>query len=342
MKAVEEVEKYSSGEISDPIEAVRALIGVICKTHPKIEGESSRSATEGELEAFTEGDINDFSRQFLEQSKSLNSEKELEKPEGQSDAEFFLTVLEAENEKQRVRRREIFSEMNKNLSGLLGSKNAGFSRVAKEILDSNNAIQTYLSSKPIDLKTSHAHTRALTAMRDPAHETNERLADMSERLQAIVHFGEDALMVMSSIQSASALFLDKFSREAEENSRSARVAIRIGILAVILSVVLTAVQIGYTEFRRVPKDAEAMDAALASVRSEIDELQTELSSDLASLQAVSTEAAAAVAKSVDATGETNTELLQSLEFLLQQQAVRDEAIIEALGAIAEIVRSPSE
>ena len=92
--------KNSSGEIFDPVEVVRALIGVMCKTHTDDQEEddsNSMEPTADDLAAFTEEDINGFSRNFLKNDNSLNLENELEKAEEQSDAEFFLKVLEAEN-----------------------------------------------------------------------------------------------------------------------------------------------------------------------------------------------------------------------------------------------------
>jgi hypothetical protein len=143
---------------------------------------------------------------------------------------------------------------------------------------------------------------------------------------------------MNGLQVASAEFLEGFSTEAEKNSKAANKAIWVGIFAVLFSVA----QIGYTEFWRVPQDTAAMDAALASVRGEIDELQTALGADLASFQAAQVDTASAVADSVNSTGETNTALLQKIDLLLQQQRVRDEAIIEALEAISETARNPAE
>ncbi len=103
VKAMIEVEKYTSGEISDPIEAIRRLIGTTCKRHTKDQedDESSPGApTTDDLAKFAEEDINDFSRQFLEHDNSVETKGELEKTEEQSDAEFLLNILEAENKKQ--------------------------------------------------------------------------------------------------------------------------------------------------------------------------------------------------------------------------------------------------
>ena len=338
VNAAAKVEKYSSGEISDPIEAVRALIGVMCKTHTDSHEDDDSTSTEptaDDLAAFTEKDINGFSCQFLEHDNSLDTKKELEKAEEQSDAEFFLKVLEAENKKQRAKMRDVFSNLNNSLGGLLGSKNSGIRSVSEELLKQNKGLESYYSPKPSIFETSRG---LFVPPPNPIHETNDRLSNMTERLENLVGFGENALQIMNGLQVASAEFIENFSTEAGKNSKAANKAIWVGIFAVLLSVA----QIVYTEFWRVPQDTAAMDAAIASVRGEIDELQTALGTDLSGFQAEQADTAAAVAHSVNSTGETNTELLQRIDLLLQQQRVRDEAIIDALGAIAEKAQNPAQ
>lgn len=82
VNATVQVEKYSSGEISNPIEAVRALIGEMCKTYtenPENDESTSTEPTENDLAAFTEKDINDFACQFLEHDNSLDTKKRARK-----------------------------------------------------------------------------------------------------------------------------------------------------------------------------------------------------------------------------------------------------------------------
>lgn len=338
MNAVVQVEKYSSGEISDPIEAVRSLIGVMCKNHTdnqENDGSTSTKPTVDDLTAFTEEDINGFSRQFLEYDSSLDTEKELDKVEGQSDAVFFLKVLEAKSKKQSAEMRDMLSSQNSSISGLLNSKNSGIRDVSESLLKQSKGIESYYSQATLIPNT---FPELLNPPPNPIHETNDRLGDMAGRLENLVGFGESAIQIMNGLQVASAEFLENFSTEAEKNSKAANKAIWVGIFAVLFSVA----QIGYTEFWRVPQDTAAMDAALASVRGEIDELQTALGADLARFQTTQVDTAVAVADSVKSTGATNKVLIQRIDLLLQQQMVRGEAIIEALGAISETARNPAD
>jgi hypothetical protein len=338
VNAAVQVEKYSSGEISDPIEAVRNLIGAICKTHvdnQEDDDSTSTNPTEDDLAAFTKEDVNEFSRQFLEHDNSLDTEKELKKTEEQSDAEFFLKVLDAENKKQSAKMRDMFSTLNKSLGGLLSSKNSGIRSVSEDLLKQSKGLESNYSTKASVFETM---PKFLTPPPNPVHETNDRLGDITERLQNLVGFGENALQIMNGLQVAAAEFLENFSTEAEKNSKAANKAIWVGIFAILFSVA----QIGYTEFWRVPQDTAAMNAALASVRGEIDELQAALGADLTRFQVAQEETAAAVADSVNSTGEANTALMQRIDLLLQQQRIRDEALIEALGAISETARNSAD
>jgi hypothetical protein len=255
--------------------------------------------------------------------------------EEQSDAEFLLKILEAKNKKQTAKMQEMFSSLNNSLGGLLGSKNSGIRGFSEDLLKQNERIESYFSPKP---SFSETQLKLLMPPPNPTHETNKRLGDMTKRLENLVGFGENALRIMNGLQVASAEFLENFSIEAEKNSKAAKIAIRVGIFAVLCSVA----QIGYSEFWRAPQDNVAMDAALTSIRGEIDELQTALGANLASFQAAQADTAAAIADSVNSMGENNAALLQRIDLLLQQQRVRDEAIIEALGAISETAQNPTE
>lgn len=338
VKAAFKVDEYSSGEISDPIEAVRALIGVMCKSHTgDHENGDSGSArpTLEDLTAFTEKDINDFSHQFLKNDSSLEAAKDMEKPESQSEAEFFLDVLKAENKKNSFEGRDTFSALYSSLEGLVGSKNSGIRGVGEDLIRQNKELERIYSPKPSMLETSPS---LFVSPPNPIHETNDRLGDMTERLENLVEFGEHALQIMNGLQIASAEFLENFSIEAEKNSRAAKIAIRVGLFAIAISIC----QILYTEFWRVPRDTASMDAALDSVRGEIDDLQAALGADLADYQEAQAVAATAVAVSVDSTIETNTVLLKRIDLLLKQQRARDEALIEALGAISEAAHNSAE
>lgn len=218
VSAMIEVEKFTSGKISDPVEAVRGLIGKMCKTHSDNQEDSVSTAVEptgDDLSAFTEADVQNFSRQLLDNDNSIESKKDLEKSQGQSDAEFLLKVLEAENKKHTAKMSGMFSSMKESLGGLLNSKNSGLRSVSEDLLKQNEILGNYYKPKPSLLETSPELFRQPPNL---LHETNDRLGDMADRLDNLVRFGENALQIMNGLQVASAEFLEKFSTEAHRNS----------------------------------------------------------------------------------------------------------------------------
>jgi hypothetical protein len=329
--AIKLVESYSTNETSGPIEAVRSLMGVMCKTHlddQKDDNTTSTKPTANDLAAFTEDDINGFSRKFLENDSSLNAEKELKKAEGQSDAEFFLKVLAAKNQQQNYMVRDMLSKQKTVLPGLLNSQNSGISKVAKDIVDQTKALESYFSPLNSISETSPEHFKQLDQSPNQLQEANDRLGKMTDRLEILVEFGNKAILIMNGLQAASLKSLEESSTQAKINSKTAQRATKVSIVAVLFAVFFAVVQICYTEFWRVPQDTAAMQAAVVSVRSEISDLQAAT--------------VAAVADSVNSTGETNMALLQKIEMLLQQQRVREQAMIEALEAISEKAQNPAQ
>lgn len=328
--AAKQVEKYASGEVPNAIEAVRTLIGVMCKKHIE-ENDENINAAEApkpeELAAFTEEDLNEFARQFLERDSYISRENELSKSEDQSDAEFMLKVLLDENKKQSAKMREMFSSLNTSLSDLLGSKNSGIRSVSEDLMKQNEGLKNYFTPFPPQQNAPVTSYSPRTLPPNPIHETNVRLEEVTERLGNLVEFGENALKIMNRLQVASAEFLENFSNEAEKNSKSARKAIFVGFAAVTISIA----QIIYTEFWRVPQDTIAMDAALADVRSDIGKLQISLVEKLGAIQDAQDDELTVVADAVTATGRTNKALLESIEKLLQLQRERDQAILSALA-----------
>lgn len=332
LKAAGIIEKQLARDTPNAIEAIRAIMGVMLKSHAEAQkdGEKSSEPTEAELASFTEDDIVRFSREFLENDKSFEPDPEIARSEGQSDADYLLSVLAAENKKQSAKLGEMFANLKGSLGGLLGSKNLGIRSVSEDLLRQSEVLESLYGAKSGIWGPSPAMLKPIDLPPNPIHETNKRLGDMTGRLENLVGFGENALRIMNGLQVASAEFLENFSKEAEKNSKAANKAILVGIFAIIFSVA----QIAYTEYWRVPQDSVAMDAALATIRGEIDELQTALGNDLGSSQTALESVSAAVTEAVQSTGETNSALLQAIEQLLRQQRERDQAILEALEGIA--------
>lgn len=341
VKAMTAIEEFLQSDEKDSTQGVKTLIRVICKRHTDSEvDESGSELTNEEIDSLPQEDIERFSREFIEHNTDL-VEREDDPPvksEEQSDAAFLIDVLRAENKKQSERLGEMFQGLKTRLFAILGTSNIGLRSVTQDLLKQNEGLEKSYSSKPSMFNPTPPTFDPIHIPENPTHKANDHLSEMNARLDRIVVFGENALQIMNGLEVAAAEFLNKFSKEAEKNSKAANTAIWVGIIAVILSIG----QIAYTEFRRVPQDSAAMSAALASLRGDIEQLRTVLSTDLANSQAAQDAASETIAIALGAADARNTALLQSIDQLLRQQQERDQAIIEALEAIATTGPRPSE
>ena len=256
VKAARIIEKHQDRDAPNAIEAIRAIMGVMLKSHvdDQEDGEKSSEPTEAEVAAFTDDDVIRFSREFLENDKSFEPDPEIERREGQSDADYLLSVLAAENKKQSAKLGEMFTSLKGSLGGLLGSKNLGIRSVSEDLLKQSEGLESLYGTRSGIWGPSPAVLKPIDIPPNPIHETNERLGDMTERLENLVGFGENALRIMNGLQVASAEFLENFSKEAEKNSKAANKAILVGIFAIVFSVA----QIAYNHPRR---DRRASDGA---------------------------------------------------------------------------------
>ena len=336
------IEKFNQGEEEDATKGVKALFRAICERRTKSEtNDSNLEPTEEEIENLTQEDIERFAREFIKHNIDLVEREDdpQVKSEDQSDADFLIDVLKAENKKQSERLGKTFQGLKTRLGGILGTPNIGLRSVTQDLLKQNEDLEKVYRSVPSMFNPTPPSLEPIRIPENPTHKTNDHLSQMNVRLDRLLGFGENALQIMNGLQVAAAEFLDKFSIEAEKNSKAAKSAIFVGALAVILSIA----QIAYTEFRRVPQDSAAMSAALASLRGDIDQLRTVLSTDLANAQAAQEAATESIVKALGATDATkNTALLQSIDQLLRQQQERDQAIIGALEALATSGPRPSE
>jgi len=301
-------------------ECVRELIGVMCTKGSWKEGQEppKDDMTPEELATLTEEDIQSFARQFLEKDMTVTADADvpLTKNADQTDIDFLLETLNAENKRQAAKIGKVFEEMKPKFTDLFGSANLGIRNVAKDLEKQNDLMFQAYGSRGERLEMPALSPLNLEMPPHPAHETNNQLGDMNQRLDNLIGFGENALGIMHGLQGASAEFLEKFSTEAHNNSRAANKAIWVGVFAVLFAVA----QIAYTEFWRVPQDTAAMDVAIVQMQTEIDELQS----------------------AVTASDEANAALLQGVQSLLQIQQELDSRVSVTLEAIAEALSSQSE
>ena len=153
---------------------------------------------------------------------------------------------------------------------LMMGKNSALDKVISKIAKQHGAIEAMQSSlHPSDKLKG----QKLSLPPNPAAETNRRLKNIDERFEDILKIAVEAASIANGLQAYAAKFLIKFESAANENSRAAKLAIWIGVIAVILAVAAPAAQIIYNEFWQKPQNEQAMQATIADLQSRIAALQ---------------------------------------------------------------------
>lgn len=147
-------------------------------------------------------------------------------------------------------------------------------------------------------------SQQLKNFKSPILETNKRLASIESQFVEIRDIAVDSAKIANGLNASAAVFLDKFEQAALSNEKSARIAIWIGAIAVLIAAIMPASQIAYNEYLQAPREnleAQALKAELA----ELKEVQSE------TLQGLVT-----VLEKSDA---SNTALLREIKELLAKQ-----------------------
>lgn len=161
--------------------------------------------------------------------------------------------------------------------GLSAGEDSVVGRVAKQIADQERNIEAMRSHIPENLARREPQPwRDIANIKFPANpvlETNERLERIEQRFEQMQGIAADAAQIANGLQAAAAEFLQKFEAAAADNDRTAARAIRIGVFAVIIAIAMPAVQIGYSELRRMPDSGPEIQSSLAEVRTELTNLR---------------------------------------------------------------------
>ncbi len=168
------------------------------------------------------------------------------------------------------------------LGSTLGTTNAALTDLLKKLDRQNEALSSMRSSSLGPLKNSFDELETFARPSpvpefhlppSPVHETNDKLDRIERRFEQIHEVAANAAEIATGLQSYAADFLQKFEAAAADNNQSARRAIWLGGMAVAIALLVPIFQIGYTELWRAPNDAEALQALIAEMKSEIFALQ---------------------------------------------------------------------
>ncbi|SDY54606.1 hypothetical protein [Citreimonas salinaria] len=104
---------------------------------------------------------------------------------------------------------------------------------------------------------------------NPAVETNERLERIEKRFEQFQELGTQAAETGVNLQTAAFEFLGKFESAAASNDRSAKIAIWVGLAAVVTAAIGASAPIIYAELTRPPDPLPALNARMEALQSEL-------------------------------------------------------------------------
>lgn len=141
-------------------------------------------------------------------------------------------------------------------------------QISKDIADQTSAIDK-LAQRGEDLPPLPypAH------LNNPIIEANEKLGRIEQRFDQMQDIAVNAAKIATQLQSVALEFVQRFERAAGDNDRAAGKAIKIGIGAVLIAVLMPTAQIIYSELRLEPSFQPETAAALENMQTEIKSLR---------------------------------------------------------------------
>ncbi|MCF2525419.1 hypothetical protein [Bradyrhizobium sp. G127] len=115
--------------------------------------------------------------------------------------------------------------------------------------------------------------RDIPVIQNPILETNKRLKSIEQRFSKMEEIALNAAEIATSLQSSAATFLDKFEAAAHDNDQTTKRAVKIGVLALVVAVLIPMLQWFYTEVYRAPSDTATMQGAISDITREMQSLQ---------------------------------------------------------------------
>lgn len=147
--------------------------------------------------------------------------------------------------------------------------------------------------------------------KNPILETNKRLGQLEMHFTQMLDVMTNAAEIATTIQSHANEFLGKFEKASEDTDRSARKAVRIGVIAIFISVLTPALQFVYDAYQ------DHTEAKLDLLATELVKLrETDAESNKKLIEALRNADAAASDRLISqlrADGEANREIFRGIE-----------------------------
>ena len=151
----------------------------------------------------------------------------------------------------------------------------------------------------------------LSAIRNPIHDTNERLSDVVDRLDSMEGLALQMAGTVKSVSDAASQFLVAFGAATEQADRSSRRAIGIAVAAIVVVVISTLVLIGHAEWRAQRDNVNAA-TTINAISSQIESNREMQRENMARIEAELNKGNGAVMKSFDRLSSAFENLTESL------------------------------
>ena len=110
---------------------------------------------------------------------------------------------------------------------------------------------------------------SLSPIPNPAHDTNERLADVVDRLDSMESLALQTAETVMSVDAAASQFLVAFAKASEKQERSSRRMIWIGGSGIVVAILISLGNVAYSEWRALRSQANTA-AAITTVSDHIE------------------------------------------------------------------------
>ncbi|GGA87810.1 hypothetical protein GCM10011491_14450 [Brucella endophytica] len=182
------------------------------------------------------------------------------------------------------------------------------------LFENNNSLLNSRNAIPVAAEIQNPTVEIPNLSPHPAHETNERLEEMESHFSQMLQIMTNGAAIATGIQEQANEFLAKFEKASEDTDKSARQAIRVGLIAIVIAIITPLVQIGYDTFQdHTEEKLEHLTNEVASLRkieeTSIDKLVNELRNQNGDSQIV---------LQLKSDNEANREILRRIEQALSQ------------------------
>lgn len=208
-----------------------------------------------------------------------------QKEEGESDSDYLFRLMQiqkAELQEQTRRMMKPFEDVLKSHKNLFTpsfldafkksqSATAQLGDMIKRLrIDLPNVSRTVAAQSALDrLNTPEIHRPELRipdlgTIRNPVHDTNERLSDVVSRLDSMEGLTLQMAETVQGVSESASQFLVAFGAASDKADHTSRRTIWIAGMAIIVAVFSTLAQIGYSEWRDI-RDQSATTAAIEDI-----------------------------------------------------------------------------